>query len=768
MQRSRESTLALTTFGVLALTVSALYVKAMHSPFIFDDLPGVVNNPSIVRLWPPVGDSTNRGPFNPPPLAPTARRPLPNLSLALNYHFGGLRPLGYHVFNLGVHVLSAVVLASVVRRTLRLPYFAGAWDRPAWGLSLAVALVWAVHPLNTEAVVYVTQRTELLVALFYLTTLWAALRFWSAGSTGARTFWLVAAVLACVAGMASKEVAVSLPLVVLLYERTFLVPSPGARRSWLLYAGLALGWVVLLGLSAGGISGLSDPRHQVPVLVWWATQAKVVLLYLKLTVWPWPLSIHYAPTFLHTAQAAWPWVAAVTVLVAATLVLVWRRPAVRFVAAAVVLLLGPTLVVPLPKMVAAERRMYLPLAGIVTLAILGEYRLLSARWPSTGARLCAASVLTVVLAFSVMTVHRLAAYESPVTIWRDAVLHQPDDPMAHYNLGVALVDAGGPPREAMTQFEYALRLDPQHTGALDNLGMLLNRRGRSREAVTQLERALTIEPDDAVAHNNLGAALIALGRPQDAIDHLNQALVLKPDEPKSKVHLNLGWALMDTGRADDAIAHLEQAIRLQPDDADAHYSLGVVLSNAGRPADAVGPLQEAVRLKPADAEAYNALGSASLRTGNSQKAAEYYERALQLKPDYPDAHNNLGAVLLQLGRPQDAIEHLERALRSKPDNANAHYNLASILMDMGRPREAREHFQQALRLNPGDARIRFNCAIAYARSDEASEAVAMAKDALALARSHGDVALGDEIEAWLTSFRAAPADDVRARGRPSR
>src|SRR5439155_18703037 len=170
----------------------------------------------------------------------------------------GLQPVGYHVFNLGVHVLSAVVLASVVSRTLRLPYFGGVWDRAAWELSLAVALVWAVHPLDTEAVVYVTQRTELLVALFYLTTLWAALRFWSASSTGARTFWLVAAALACVAAMASKEVAVSLPLVVLLYERTFLVPSAGARRSWLLYPGLALGWVVLFGLSAGGIGGLSD------------------------------------------------------------------------------------------------------------------------------------------------------------------------------------------------------------------------------------------------------------------------------------------------------------------------------------------------------------------------------------------------------------------------------------------------------------------------------------------------------------------------------
>jgi len=759
VQSSRDRTLTLTTFLVLAVTVSGLYAKAMGAPFIFDDLPGIVNNPSIVRLWPLIGDSRNRGPLNPPPLAPTARRPLPNLTLALNYHFGGLQPVGYHVFNLGVHVLSAVVLASVVSRTLRLPYFGGVWDRAAWALSLAVALVWAVHPLNTEAVVYVTQRTELLVALFYLTTLWAAVRYWSADSEGARAFWLVAAVLACLAGTASKEIIVSAPLVVLLYERTFLGPSPRTRRSWPFYAGLTLGWVLLALLSARGIGGLSDPRHRVPVLVWWFTQAKVLLLYLKLAVLPWPLSIHYAPIYLRTFELAWPWLAAVTIVAAATLALVWPRPAVRFVAAAVVLVLAPTLVVPLPKMVAAERRMYLPLAGIVTVAIVGGYRLISTRWPSGSARLSAVAIMTLLLAFSFMTVRRLAAYETSVTIWQDAVLHQPDDPMAHYNLGVALVEEGRPPQEAMMQFEHALRLDAEHTGALDNLGMLLNRLGRPREAMTRFEEALRIEPDDAVAHNNLGAVLIALGRPQEAIQHLNQALTLKPDEPKSKVHLNLGKALMDSGRANDAIAHLEQAIRLQSDDADAHYSLGVVLTNTGRPADAVGHLEQALRLKPGDAEAYNALGSASLRMGNSRSAAEYYEHALELKPNYSEAHNNLGAVLLDLGRPHDAIEHFEQALRLKPDNANAHYNLASTLMNIGRPRDAIEHFEQALRLNPTDAQIRFNCATAYAGSNQPSEAVAMAEDALALARSHGDTALADEIETWLTRYRAAPTND---------
>jgi tetratricopeptide (TPR) repeat protein len=756
VQSSRERTLTLITFLAFAVTVFCVYARAIDVPFIFDDLPGIVNNPSIGRLWPLIGDSRNRGPLNPPPLAPTARRPLPNLTLALNYHFGGLRPAGYHVFNLVVHVLSAAVLASIVRRTLRLPYFGGALDGVAWPLSLAVALVWAVHPLNTEAVVYVTQRTELLVALFYLLTLWAALRYWSADSRATHAVSLVVAVLACLGGAMSKEVIVSAPLVLLLYERTFLVGSlRAARRSWPLYAGLMLSWVLLSLLSSGGIGGLSDPRHRVPILVWWATQAKVLLVYLKLVLWPWPLSIHYAPVFLRTFDAAWPWVAGVTILTAAALALVWPRPAVRFVAAAVVLLLAPTLLVPLPKMVAAERRMYVPLAGILTLALVGGYRLISERWPSARTRLSAVVAMTLLLGFSFMTVRRLAAYESAVTIWQDAVLHQPDDPMAHYNLGVALLEEGRPPEDAKAQFEHALRLDPEHTGALDNLGMLLDRLGRPREAMTFFERALRIEPDDAVAHNNLGSVLIGLGRPEEAIAHLNLALTLKPDEPKSKVHLNLGRALMDTGRPQDAIAHLERAVRLQPNDADAHYSLGVALTNLGRPGDAIGHLEQALRLKPDDPEAYNALGSALLGTGDAQRAAEHYEHALELKPDYAEAHNNLGTVLVDLGRIHDAIGQFEQALRSNPENANAHYNLASALLNTGRPRDAIRHFHQALRLGADDAQARFRCAIAYARSGEPSEAVAMAEQALALARSRAETDLADEIDAWLTSYRVS-------------
>jgi tetratricopeptide (TPR) repeat protein len=721
---SRERRRALCTLVVLTVLVGGVYAGAIHAPFIFDDGVTIVDNPSIRRLWPPIGSSEAPGPFSPPPLAATARRPLPNLTFALNYRLGKLDPAGYHLVNLLLHVLAAATLASIVRRTLRFPYF-GMADDVAWPLSLAVALVWALHPLGSEAVVYVTQRTEILGALCYLGMLWAALRYWSAGSRAGRRGWACVAGLASLCGMASKEVTVSAPLVVWLYERTFLGGSPlAARRSWTLYACLASGWIVLVVLSASGIPGLSDDRHQVPVLVWWATQTKVLFLYLALALWPWPLSIHYAPAYLRTIDAAWPWTAGAIVLLGVALAAVRRRPAARFVVIVTMLTLLPTLVVPLPKMVAAERRMYLPLAGLVALAVVAGYRLLAARRPSTAVRVTAGATATAIVVLSALTVRRVGAYETAVTIWRDAVLHQPDDAMSHYNLGVALLDAKRP-ADAIRSFEATLRLEPYHTKALDNLGATLDGLGRAEEAIVPLEEALRLDPDDEVAHNDLGAALLRLGRAPDAVVHLDRALALMGDHPTPIACLNLGAALAATGHPDEAIARFEQAVRLAPDDRDARITLANALQQAGR----------------------------------ADEAVAHYERALAITPDDGTTQSNLGAALLRLGRTADGIAHLEQAVRLNPDHADAHYNLGRGLLTAGRPREAAEHFERAIRLDPTDAEARLQCALAYARSARPADAVAMARDGLAVARTHGQAAVADEIDAWLASEGGrAPGD----------
>src|SRR5689334_14425751 len=168
--------------ALLAFLIAVVYIPSLNAPFIFDDTVAIIQNDSIVSLWPLVG-FVKPGPLNPPPEHPTSGRPLVNFSFAINYRLGGLNPAGYHVFNIAIHFCNAMLIWALTRRTLRLACFGGRFDRSAEWLALAVSALWAMHPLQTEAVIYTTQRTELMVAFFYLATIYCSLRYWNSVST---------------------------------------------------------------------------------------------------------------------------------------------------------------------------------------------------------------------------------------------------------------------------------------------------------------------------------------------------------------------------------------------------------------------------------------------------------------------------------------------------------------------------------------------------------------------------------------------------------
>ena len=414
---------------VLSIAVWVVYAGNLHQPFVFDDRGSILDNPSIMRLRPLVGDANGPGPLTPRnPI--TGGRPLVNLSLAVNYRLGGLNPAGYHFFNITVHLLSAILLWAIVSRTLRMKFFDEKFAQVADPLALLVALVWALHPLQTECVAYVTQCTELMMGLFLLATLYASLRYWAATSAGGRVAWLGVATLSCLLGMGCKEVMVTVPAIVLLLERTFVAGSfrRAVRESWPLYVGLILGWGLLLALNIDGPrSGTAGFGHGVSALAWWFTQAKVLLMYLKLTFWPCPLVIHYEIPHLNTLGAAWPWVVPAAALGIATLVLIARRTATGFLGAWLFIILSPTLVVPMTDEVAAERRMYLPLAAIAALVVVGGYELAqqAVRSLASGAaadswplKITAAGTLLAVAILSVVSVRRVAIYDSPLRYGR--------------------------------------------------------------------------------------------------------------------------------------------------------------------------------------------------------------------------------------------------------------------------------------------------------------------------------------------------------------
>lgn len=564
---------ALAAVGALALAGAVwwVYGPAAGYPFVFDDQGTIVDNPSIRRLWPPLGTEEAPGPLCAPRTTAVHGRPLVNLSFAVNYALGGLDPIGYRQFNMAVHLLTALLLWAIVARTLRLDFFAGRFERVAGVLGFASALVWALHPVNTESVVYATQRTESMMGMFYLATLYGAMRYWATESRGDRKGWLAVAAIACMAGMLSKEMAASAPAMCLLYERTFLTGSfrRAVQRSWPLYAGLILSWIPVIVLNLTGPRTPASGFHLgVTAHEWWFTQTKALFLYLKLSVWPWPLVIHHQIPYLQIISEAWPWVLSVALLAIATCVLVYRRTSAGFVATWFVAVLSPTLVIPLVNEIAAERRLYVPLAAVVPFLIAGGYAVVQYVGNRSGRKTLASAItyfaLTASLAvgFAILSSHRLAAYRQGLFLWQDAVRHEPDDPMAQFNLGTLLAGAGRIP-EAIPHLEAAVGLDPDSAQAQFNLARALEQVGQSQEAFKHYQATVDLQPDHAAAHYNLARLFEERGRRQDALTHYEQAVAAKPDF--SEARGNLGILLLDAGRTEAAIRQFEAALKEKED-----------------------------------------------------------------------------------------------------------------------------------------------------------------------------------------------------------
>lgn len=523
------------------------------SPFVFDDELAIAQNPAIRQLRPLTPFLANRDQM------PTSGRPLAAYSLALNYAWGGLEPFGYHLTNVILHLAAGLALFAWLSRLWTTwgpmaPARAGAM---AWG----VAALWLVHPLQTEVVHYVVQRTEILMGLCLLLTLYCSTRALAAPAGGG--WWRAGAIAACGLGMLSKESMVVAPLLVALYDRT--VVSGSFARAWRqhapLHVGLALTWLPLAALVALNPHSWSVGSHLLNPWRYALTQSGVIAHYLRLAVWPHPLCIDYgdwpiARSFGDVAPSA--------ALLAAGLALtglgVAQRRMAGFWAAWVVLLLAPTSsVLPIATEVAAERRMYLPLVGLLVLVVRGLWRAAALLGPQPRRQWRVAMACTVVLLgpLTMGTLQRGRLYTDTVALWQDAVRTRPGNARAHNNLGVALQRAGALD-EAAHHFRETLRLGADAQAA-NNLGVVLMQQGDLEQAQRLFRRALQAHPDSASAHYNLGCALAKQGRFVEAIAAYRAALALQPDDVEAR--FNLGNALADAGLAADARQAYEETLR---------------------------------------------------------------------------------------------------------------------------------------------------------------------------------------------------------------
>jgi len=699
------------------------YGNSFAGPFVLDDLSSIRDNPTIRHLWPLTG-----------PLAPprgegwtVEGRPLLNLSLAVNYAIGGLRVGSYHGLNLAIHLSAALALFGVVRRTLEGLNLAADPRGRAWGLALAAALIWTVHPLQTEAVSYIVQRAESLMGLCYLFTLYAFIR---SVARPARTFWTAAAVAACAAGMATKEVMVSAPVIVLAYDRAFLAGS--WREAWRArrWTHLALGstWVLLgwLALGAGNRGGTSGVGSGVEALRYWLTQPAAVARYLRLCYWPVGQVFDYGTEGLDSPGADLP----ACLLVAAMVGLTgWalvggdrRRLRWGFLSLMFLAVLAPTSLVPGNRQTLAEHRMYLASVPLIVGSVLAGAALLNralplclaavTRWlapaltrkrpdPVFAQRLYAVGfwlvVATSVVALARLTRSRNADYRTAVSLFAADVRRRPENPYARANLGVALF-AEGRPEAALGPLREALRLKPVYPVAEDDLGNVLLRLGRADEAEACYRRAIAEDPRWALAHNNLGRALLQAGDLGAAKVELAAALALDPTLTEARVN----WAglLARSGRTAEAEAGYRAILAAQPDQAGAHNDLGLLLARRGDWREALDQFRSAERGDPSLPEVHANAGDALAALGQRSEAEAEYRRALSLRSDFTPARDNLGNTLAAEGRLVEAVEEYRTALRFDPAHAVTHYNLANALLRLNRRDEAIQEYRSALRLQP--------------------------------------------------------------------
>lgn len=580
--------------GFLAAGLLA-YANSFSGVFLLDDVHAIVENSLIRRpgsLW---------------AFFSTSIRPVVDLSFALNHALGGLDPFGYHAVNLVIHWIAAWILWGILHRMLLSSRLQGRYRATAFGCSTVAALWWMLHPLQTESVTYIVQRSELLMGLFFLLTLYAAIRAVessggsppSRGSSGQRRRgrgWWSVSLASCALGTASKASMAIVPLVVLLYDRLFLASSMGEiwrkRKSY--YLGLsACTWgllPLLLQAGTGEVPTAGFRLKDVTPMEYLVTQPGVILHYLRLVFWPDILILDYDWPVAQSAVEVWPPALVLAVLMAAMLRWIRRRPEIGFWGAWFFLTLSPTSSFVPIKDLAFEHRMYLPLAGILAVAVLWgvswSERLL--RPHRLRAAVLAGLGVTVAAAFGIRTALRNRDYRSELDMWSDVMAKRPHNTRALTNL--------------LTRYERTLLFQGGNANALNHLGAAGERLGRLDMVREVLERAVREEKGvpNVSARLNLADLDIATARFTEAERWLRPIGMDGVKDLSQRRRLVLAWGriCIHRGQLLEAEAKVREALKELPRDVELLNMLGVVLRHQGRLKEALAVLEQALALYP--------------------------------------------------------------------------------------------------------------------------------------------------------------------------
>lgn len=557
---------AVATFSCL------LYVGTLRNGFVYDDIPQVLKNPWIRDPWSLLRAFT-MGSWAYEGTASNYYRPVMHVVYTATYVLFGLSPTGFHAVSIGLNAIASVLVLGASSSLLAQ---GSGSDGRRLALAAAAALLFASHPIHAEAVAWIGGIPDLCCALFCLSCFWS---YAAASSDRGLSLPYVASLGLFLLATLSKEIALVFPLVLLAYDLAFRRARLGILRGAGRYLGFASVTLLYLLLRWNALGGLAPVRRH-PEIVGGDVVLNALPLfaaYLRKLALPLDLSAFYAfqPVTSWGSTAALVSIAVAAGFAIAGLVLCAKGAASAFVAWAMVIVpLLPTLYIPgVGENPFAERYLYLPSVGFVWLLVVAASRL---RPPAARMAVAACGALLVAV-WTAGVLARVTVWESDLTLWQDAVVKSPEAPIAHYNLGAALLGARrfDP---AVKEFETAVRLSPSPL-AWTSLGTAYREAGRPGEAVLAFRAALSMDPRLEAAYDGLGLAYIELGQPGAALEPLGVAVGLAPGSAVAR-H-TLAYAYERLGMIGAAIQGYEEALRADPSDAAARQRLARLLRDRG-------------------------------------------------------------------------------------------------------------------------------------------------------------------------------------------
>ena len=632
-----------------------VYANAVNTPYQFDDAPYIVDNPLIKNLgyflsFPQELNS----------IIYIKTRYITHLTFALNYALNGLNVAGYHIFNISVHIMNALLVYLLVTLTSRTPAmrpFSGRFRGYGHYMALFSALLFVCHPLQTQAVTYITQRFASLTTFFYLISIILYIRARVKQTEDSlhksALFIYLFSLAATVLAMKTKEISFTIPIIIVLYEFMFF-EGPVKRRTIFLIPFLLTLLIIPLAMvgsarpSGDMVGKVSEAARSLSPLSrsdYLFTQFRVITTYIRLFLFPMNQNLDYDYPLYHSLLQLPVFLSFLLLLsLLGTGVFIFRRfrnvsPYARLVSFGIfwffIALSVESSIIPIGDVI-FEHRVYLPSVGVciaITASLLAVKTRLDEIRPQLAKSLLPAFVL-IVLAFASAAIARNRVWQDDIGFWKDVISKSPHKERGHNNLGTAY-SAKGLMDQAIDQYQTALKIEPDHAEAHNNLGTVYFKKDLLNEAIEHLKAALKTNPDYADAHNNLGSIYLKQGLTDEAIVHLDTALKLKPS--LAAVHSNLGAAYSRKGMFDEAIAQYHIALDTEPDNAAVHFNLANSYFKKDLTDEAIAEFRAALQTDPENALTHYSIGMVFMKKGLKSEAIKEFKAALEIKPDFAEA-----------------------------------------------------------------------------------------------------------------------------------